>query len=84
MSFKIQVQDRRNGNWRDRTVVSEDRKGNPLTDQNDALRAYGVSGTRPRLGEATSKSGKRFRAVPIKAEPAKRSGSRRGNARRSK
>lgn len=35
------------------------------TTGNQALRQYGIRGTRPRLNEATSKSGKRFRAVKV-------------------
>lgn len=58
-AFQIQVKDRRNGQFRDRTVVE-------AHSANAALRAYGIRGTRPRLGEATSKSGKRFKAIPVK------------------
>lgn len=32
---------------------------------NAALKAYGIKGTRPYRGQATSKSGKRFEAVPM-------------------
>lgn len=42
--------------WANRTTVT-------AKSANHALRQYGIRGTRPRLGEATSKSGKRFRAV---------------------
>lgn len=56
MTYKIEVQDRRNGNWRTRTTL-------PASSPNDALKQYGIAGTRPRLGQATSKSGKRFRAL---------------------
>lgn len=67
MTFRIEVQDAKTGNWRERTLISEfPRSGKPVTSPNHALKAYGIRGTRPRLGEATSNSGKRFRAVEVK------------------
>jgi hypothetical protein len=56
-TFEIQVRNNRTGEWRHRAFV--DGADNP----NQALKAYGVSGTRPYNGEATSRSGKRFRAI---------------------
>ena len=46
--------------WKHRTTVEMPDAENV---ENRALRQYGIRGTRPRLGEATSKSGKRFCAV---------------------
>lgn len=54
-SFDIQVSYK--GEWRHRTTVN-------ARSANAALKAYGISGSRPYLGEATSRSGKRFRAIP--------------------
>lgn len=44
------------GQWKPRTERT-------ATSPNAALRAYGLRGTRPRLGQASSKSGRRFRAI---------------------
>ena len=57
-TFMVQVFDKKSATWKDRGV----RLGK---DANEALkRGYGVSGTRPYNGQAKSKSGKLFRAVP--------------------
>jgi hypothetical protein len=52
--------------WVLRTTLETTPKGRALTSENDALRyGYGIRGTRPRLGECTSASGKRFKAVKV-------------------
>lgn len=57
MIYKIEVcTNQAKGIWTERTTIE-------ATSPNKALRQYGIRGTRPRLGEATSKSGKRFRAI---------------------
>lgn len=59
MEFIIEVQDRRNGNWRERTRVS-------ASDRNAAVKGYVVSKNRAygaRNGYAKSAKGKLFRAV---------------------
>lgn len=57
MIYKIEVlANPRKGVWKARTTIA-------AKSPNHALRAYGIRGTRPRLGEASSKSGKRFRAL---------------------
>lgn len=61
---KYQIQAFVRGEWRDRAVVE-------AKSDNAALRAYGLRGTRPRLGQATSASGKRFQAVVIVPTPPK-------------
>ena len=53
MLYSVEVQKGRS--WSHRVLV-------PATSPNAALRAYGIGG-RPRLGNVTSKSGKRFRAL---------------------
>lgn len=69
-TYKIQV--KVGAKWVDRTTINETRKGDPIKDANHALKAYGIRPTskhgtrgRCRLGEATSKSGKRFRAFAL-------------------
>jgi len=54
MIYKIEVQ--KGSRWIERTTI-------PALSPNAALRAYGIRGSRPRLGSAVSKSGKRFRAL---------------------
>jgi hypothetical protein len=60
--------------WQHRDVVVIPTTGDDNKDANIALKSkknkttgiggYGIAGSRPRLGEAESKSGRRFRAVP--------------------
>ena len=64
-------------NWKLRTVISQwergKRAGKAIESENEALRAYGIRPTNPktgargrcRLGEVTSKEGKRFKAVKV-------------------
>jgi hypothetical protein len=60
----IYVFNKKTKNWQIRTTVIVDTTGDDTKDANKALRSYGIAGTRPRLGEAESKSGRRFKAVP--------------------
>lgn len=57
MEFTIEVQDRRNGQWRER------KRGIEASTANAAVKQYIVSCKRPTKGHARSKSGKLFRAV---------------------
>lgn len=60
MTFDIEVKDRRDktgATWNHRTQVIAETA-------NQAVKQYVVSCKRAHKGEATSKSGKRFRAVP--------------------
>lgn len=56
--------------WVVRTTIDRvnraDGTSRPIKDANDAIRyGYGIYGTRPRQGQATSKSGKKFRAEAV-------------------
>jgi hypothetical protein len=65
------------GKWQLRSTLSSwehgKREGKAIESENEALRAYGIRPTnaktgargRCRLGEAVSKSGKRFKAVKV-------------------
>lgn len=68
----IYVFNKKTKNWQIRTTVSVPTTGDDVKDANLALKSktygYGIAGSRPRLGEATSKSGKRFKAVPTIAQ----------------
>jgi hypothetical protein len=56
-SFTIEVLVK--GEWKQRDVIARDGVSTP----NQALKAYGLRGSRPYKGEAMSNSGKRFRAI---------------------
>lgn len=67
---KLTVVNATEADWQDKGLVTTNRKGEQIKKEQDALRSYGLRGSRPytrKTGDvvATSNTGRTFRAVRI-------------------